>query len=335
MFNTLLKYKIITILPFENSFYYTSALSNKIRLSKELISINYSKYSPFINPNQVHLFRDNQLFLWFYAYNIKSPIIIPESYLAYSELKKKNEDAIYIIHDTIYKILVIKDSILKSIFTLESLDENILHLSMDEYKISKKTYVSQKEYRTIIKKSQKFLKYKDFFVFSQFDLDRKLVGKYFIEKFSYPLAVLVVFAIMVSYIQGKTLQLQIEKLKKEYQIEKQKNNSIKKYISKHNKEVKLYKKFVKSELKFVEPMALLEEVYNIFDEGDKSYINIFRINGTNLELHVKMNENPIKYLNKLNKIKNFKKVILKRTIKPTKGFKTIIYDIEVKLLQDG
>ncbi len=335
MFNALKKYNFITVLPFEDTYLYVTTLPQKIKLSKELISINYLKHSPYQNPHIVSLIEQKQLSLWFYKHNKQENIVIPESYLAYKELNKNNEDALYITEDSPHKLIIIKNSTLLDAFTLEDIDQTTINLTLNEHNLTKTTKISKQQYKNILEISQKNISLKEIYSFSQLDFDQKDIFQNILNATAYPISALVVFAMLVSYTQGAFLSSQVQKLTKTYKTEKSKNKEIKSYINQHNKTVKRYKTFIDKELLYTGPIILLHSIYDIFKDGDKAYIGSIAIHANSMKLQLKTDENPIKYLNRLSQIKYFKQVIIQSTRKPTRGIKTITYTMEIKLLKDA
>jgi len=334
MYRVLSKYNLITLLPFTNTFFYTTKLQKKVKLSSELLKINYVKYSPFVNPNIITLTSDEQLMIWFYNKKIETPIVVPESYLLFKELNKNNQDAIYIVHDTIIKILIIKESHLISAFTLNTVGEESILLSMDEYNISKRVDIQLQEYQILKQSSLQKLTLSDIYHFNQLNFDRKTLLPKFVDYAAYPITALIVFAILVSYTQEKLLISKIENLKETYTREKTKNQEIKTFIKNHNKKVKKWQNFVKKELTYVSPIALLTSLYSIFDDDIRAHLVDVSINSNKMLVKIATDENPILFLNKLNNIKYISSVIIQNSFKPRNSMKIISYEIEIKMLKD-
>ena len=283
-----------------------------------------------------YLMSNKQLLLWFYPKNddIKSIIVIPESYILFKELQKRDEDAIYVIEDDLIKIIIIKNGIIVSTFVLKNYDENILSLSLNEHGLSKKIDITKDEYLKLLTTSKNNINSSDLYKFLQIDTDIKALFKSLVDIATYPIVVLIFFAMMVSYVQGVMLSSDIENLKENYIVQKQKNSEIKQKIKKHNQKVKKYEKFIDEELTFIGPIALLNSIYTVFEDGDKASIHSVTVNNTRVVLQIDTDENPIKYLNRLNQIKYFKDVVIKNTRKRKKRVATITYDIEVKSLKE-
>jgi len=334
MYRVLSKYNLITVLPFEDTFFHATQLQKKVKLSKDLLKINYLKYSPFTNPNIITITHEQQLMLWFYTKEVNTPIIIAESYLLFKALKEEQEDTIYVIHDTIVKILILKASCLVGAFTLSSLDESSIVLSMDEFHISKRVDITLQEYKTLKFSTLKNLSFEDIYKANQLHLDRETILPKFIEYASYPIAALVIFAMLVSYGQEKMLHAQIDSLKTTYLQNKTKNKKIKNFIKIHNKKVKKWQDFADKELAYISPTLLLAKIYEIFKDKEKAHFIDVSINAHKMLVKLATNENPVVFLNRLNAIDSIANVIIQNTYKPRDAMKIISYEIEIKKHKD-
>jgi len=334
MYKILSKYNIITVVPFEETFFYTTELPKNIKFSQDLIKFNYLKYSPYKNPSILNIVQDKKLLIWYQKEKVNSSIVIPESYVLYKELCKNTQDAIYIIKDNLIKILVIKNTVLLSSFVIDNIDEDIIKLTMDEFQISKIVNIETQEYMSLKTKALAGLSIKDFLLFNQLKLDRKTLMKTFVNKASYPIAALTVFSMFVSYMNSNILESEINELNNIYTAEKIKNKEIKKYIKKHNSQVKIWKEFVSKELVFVGPIILLDNIYEIFKEGEKAYLMSISINATKMNIKIQTDLNPVEFLNRLNEIKYFSRVVIQNTRKPRNNLPIISYDIDVKMIKD-
>lgn len=335
MYNILSKYNFITVLPFSSTFFHATILPKKLKFTKELLALNYSKFAPYQNPNIINLSNDKHLMLWFYKQEVDSLIVVPESYIIYKELKPNKQDSIYIMQDiNIIKVIIIKNQQLINVFTLDTFDEEVITLSMDEAQVFNKIHINSNEYATLKEKALNSLTLKEFYLFHRLDLDRKKILNQLIDKTSYPLAFFIIFAIFVSYLQENMLESKIDTLKERYKTQKSKNSEIKTYIKTHNKEVKKWKLFVQKELVYIEPMKILDKIYTIFKEDDKAYLVDILINGDKASLRIQTDMNTITFLNRLNDIKYLKRVVIQNTYKPKNEMKIIYYDIEIKKFKE-
>jgi len=334
MYKILSKYKLIKILPFQDTFFHALSLPKKITLSKELLALNYAKYAPYKSPNIIDLLQDNYLMLWFYQKELPETIIIPESYAIFKELVLLNEDAIYVMQDDIVKIIVIKDKKLLNAFVLHELDDVTIKLSMDESQVFKRVNIEKGEYESILKKSLNAISFKDFYAFNRIDLDKKTLLNKLVNKASYPLALLIVFTIFVSFTHEYLLESKITKLQNIYKAKRAKNKEIQRYIKSHNMEIKKQNSFAKKELLQIPSMLLLDSIYSIFKGKDKAHLIDVSINTNKIAVKIQTDVNPVIFLNRLNEIKYFSRVIIQNSYKPRDAMRIISYDIEVKMLKD-
>ena len=334
MYRLLKKYKLITVLPFEDTFFYTLKLPKKVRLTKELIELNYAKYSPFAHPNSLAAYHSNHISIWFYIQEIQTPIVIPESYLFFKELAKRAEDAVYILSEEIQKILIIKDGLLYKCFTQKHLDETMLQLICDESELYNVVKIDAEQTQQIKQKSYENLVLKDIYTFNTLVLDRKVLLQKAVEKLSYPVAALLLLSLFASYFNEKWLTQKIENLKSEYLLEKSKNEETSQYIAAHNEEVKQWSEFIDKELLFLPPHLVLDEVYTTIKEDEDAYLSYFSLAGNLLVIKIYTSLNPVIILNRLNGIEYFSRVAIKDSRNTKTKTKIITYDIELKKVKE-
>lgn len=330
MKNILLKYNLIKIVAFEDTFFHTSVFPKKVKFSKELLRLNFGKYSPFLNPHILSYFADKRAMVWFYKKNIKAPFVIPESFFLANELKKQKQDAIYVINDDIIKILVIKDDKLLDAFTIDRLDKQGLQLIINKHQISDITHIEKNQYEYLYKTALKNLSLKDIYEFRQYDFNIKTISKDLLNQLSYPLSALIVFAILLNFAHGILLDKKIKALKTQYLNEKSKNQTVKNEIRTHNIKIRKWKNFIQTELIYPMPLMLLNDIYKIFKPSDKATIKDISIENGKMTLRLQTNTNPVIFLNRLSKIKYLQNVIIASSFK-RKGKVTIVtYEIDIK-----
>ena len=187
MLNLLIKYKIATIIPVEDSFFHTAVLPQNIKFSKEILTLNYEKLSPFSNPLILSYMQGKQLALWFTRKKQSDYIfIIPESFLLFKTLENES-NAIHIFDCSPKKVLVIKDKKLLASFTIENSDEFTLDLLKNEYQVDKSFFYSQEKFNETKSFAIKQYKLQDLYYFIQLSLDRKNIQKFVVEKLTYPI----------------------------------------------------------------------------------------------------------------------------------------------------
>lgn len=329
MKNRLLRYYFVKILPFEDAFYYTEKLPKKVKLTKDLLRLNYLKYSPYKTAQILSTIKDENLMLWFYGKEIKAKSVIPESYLLFLELKKQKIDGLFILKDNNYKIIIIKDGKLLSAYTLKELDKEIINLSLHEHQITE--YI-EFDYKMLYKKAIDNISLKEIYDFNQLSLDKKAFFSKLINKIAYPISFFLIFTMGLNYLHGYYIDKEIDKNQKLYQDIKQKNKKINESIKKHNKNVKLWNKFANKELVYPDLMEILKSLSSINQKGETVFLRDLSINGSIMQLRLRSNMNPVIFLNRLSSIKYFDRVVIAAVHKPRKDLKIITYNIDIKKL---
>lgn len=333
MKSSLIKYNLVKIIPFEDTFYHCETLPKEVHLKEELLKLNYIKYAPFSAANLLHALDGKHLMLWFYKTKLQAKSIIPESYMLFKELKKQNKDAVYIIKGTIYKILVIKNHKLLGAYTLKELDLDILRLNLAEYQVKTEVYIEEHEYAKLYKTAKERLTLNDIYRFHQLSFSSKGILQRTINATAYPLSMLLFFYMALNYTHGIYLENIIEQKKIEYVDAKDKNSNIKKQISKHNKDVKKWTEFITDELIYPDSIAILKSLYSIKQEDEEVIFRDLSISGSKVTLKLATNMNPVIFLNRLSSISYFDRVIIGTIHKPRDGKKVIAYEIEIKALE--
>lgn len=334
MYRLLKKYRLITVLPFEDTFFYTLKLPKKVRLTKELIELNYAKFSPFSHPNSLAVYSNDQIYIWFYAEQVQTPIVIPESYIFFKELLKRNENAVYVLSGKVQKVLVIKENLFHNCFTQKSLDDTMLKLICDESQVYNIVHIDAEKTQALKQRSLENLLFRDIYTFNNLVLDRKVILQKAVEKLSYPVAALLLLSLFASYFNEKWLTQKIENLKSQYLLEKSKSEETSQYIAAHNEEVKQWSEFVDKELVFLPPNIVLDKVYGTIQEGEDAHLSYFSLAGNLLVIKMYTSLNPVVILNRLNAIDYFSRVAIKDSRNTKTKTKIITYDIELKKVKE-
>jgi len=330
MLELFLKYKIAKIVPMQESFFYASSLPKNIKLSQELVALNYEKLSPFSNPLIITYLQEKELYIWFTKTKQYDELfIIPEAFLFFSLLKKEN-DGIYIFETVPKKILILKDHKLVASFTTVESNETELRILKNEYQINDSFIYSQEKTQQKLLLAKKQFPLSELRQFLRISLDKAAFKNFVIEKLTYPIISILMIYMLVSYSQSYFMEKKVESLTQEYQALKSKNIKIKKAIRNYNNNVERYEIFVQEELHFQDPYKILYEMYNIIKKKDKAHIKSIEITNNNIRLLIETKEDAIKYLNRLNKVQYFKSVIIQGSHKKKSGIKTIIFFIEMK-----
>ena len=201
IFRNLIKREIINISTMKENFFIYKKLDKKIKLSQEIIKINYSSESPFLvnETNITSVSEENYLYLWF-SKKTESQRYLPESLLLFRHLVKTHQNAICIFKGDVYRILIIKNSILKASFVKRNITENDLLLMKDEYFLDTEIIFDKDEYDSFLKKSYKYLLSNDLLSILNIQLDFKSTLNSIIQWSALPL--LISSIILTGFIAG-------------------------------------------------------------------------------------------------------------------------------------
>ena len=329
-----LKYNIAQIIDVENSFFYSSTLPSGTKLTRELIELNYRRYSPFINFDMIYYIDDDYLYIWFIKDGVKkienNLVLIPNTFLLYKQLNQK--DGIYVCDMQIKQVLVIKNSRLLSASFFEELNDDALAIMRTEYQLENIVYLAENEINSLYKQAKKEFEFIDILKFSRVQVDRKRVVDFLIEKMTYPLVGLILVYMLISYTQAYLMQEEISKKSEEFLQLKSKNTTVNRAIHQHNKMVDKYQNFSTKELQHTDPYRVLFDMYKVIKKSDKAILRSLKISNGIAKIQIETNEDPIKYLERLNKITYFKDVVIQSAIKRKYHKKIITYSLRVKVV---
>ena len=332
MYAHLFKYRIATILPFEQSSFHSATLAPKLKLSKELITLNFSKLSPFRDPQILSKQDKETLYLWFYKEKRREPIVIPESYLLFQATQKKFDNQIIVFTDTVLKVIVIANNRLVDAYTMESLDMDLLHLSMDENNIKAYTIFTKEEYKEILQAATADLSIQDFFTWNQFEFDRKRLLELGIERLSYPLTVLAIVYVLLDASHTYLLEEKITELTENYKTLRDENSKIKQALSTQDAQQEHWEQIKSEELIFPDTLHLVDSIITTLRDENIT-ITQMQFNGAIGRVVLQTSKNPVDYLNKLSNIPTFTNIIIANTHK-NGTYKTVTYELTVKPLSE-
>jgi len=331
MLHFLQKQNYIVLIPSQHTYFYKVNLPKNIKLSKELLQLNYESYSPFKPKEIIAIEEKTNLLLWFCANTITAPIAIPEDYLLYLTLKKQHSNAITLLETTRFtKVIVIKNSQLENIFSTDNVNQSFLQICTDEYGIENVVTYTKDQYRALLKNSQKNLSLTLLYKFFRVDLQPKELLKKTIEKASYPLSFLLIFSMAINFYHNSSLEKEINLLTSEYKNLQHKNQNLADALQKHNKQMKFYQTFVTQELLYPDPFTVLQKLYKVVEEERGSSLYLLSATQGKLSVKIQTSKNPVELLNKLSALSEFKSVLLGTTYRPKSQAPIYTYNIELK-----
>ncbi len=234
----------ITVLPIKKSFFKPLFFEESVKMDEEAIRLNYSHLSPFPKSAIIYKNEGKNLYLWFYQdENIqRSKIVIPEAYLIYKRFKDKN--AVIVIEESVYKIVVVKDFQILSQTVKDKVDEKYLELLKKEYGVEKEIFLNKRDYEEILGDSFYSLSFADILRFGHFEIDKNFWVS-LLERISLPVLAIVFFMITIEYGEYFYIKNEIASKTKEYRELKRKNDQIRSEIEDLEREAEKYINFSK------------------------------------------------------------------------------------------
>ena len=327
----LFKYEILKVIPAQESFFEVSLLNKKIKLSPELIQLNYAKLSPIPDPEIISYKEKNTIYLWFLKKQKRDEkILIPESFLIYKALSNK-QDGVFIFKTEPKQVYIIKNKILQTTFiSYEDIDSPSINIAKDEYDLEFLEIIDAKTYNKILQSEIDNLTIKDLFAFIQVSLDKENIKHFIIQRLTYPIVSLFFIYMFVSYTQGYFLEKKVDNLTQKYQILKTKNSNIKNVIRKHNREVKKLERFFKAGFEPIEPFKVVYDLYKIIPPKDKAVVIFLSITNNNIKIRIKTKDNAIKYLKHFNAISYLTDIVIDSTFRDSNGYKVYTFTMKIK-----
>lgn len=327
----LLKYDILQIVSMEESFFMHSTLAKDVKLSAELIQLNFVKLSPVPNPVVISYKEGEELYLWFVKQEKRdAKILLPESFLIYKALKEKQE-GIFVFKTHPKRIYVLKERKLQAAFvSYETIDDLGIELIKDEYDLDNSAVYDAQMYDRLKQKALQELSVFELLNFIQIDLDKESLKTIFVEKLSYPLISLLVLYMTVTYLQGYFLEKRADALMQEYQKFKNQNSKTKSAIRKHNEEVEKLEDFFQKEFDPVDPFKVVFDLSKVVAPRDKATVTYLTITNGRIKIRIESDDDAIKYLKRFNAIPYLEEIVIENTFKPRNGHKMHTYTMKIK-----
>ena len=329
------KHDILQIVSMQESFFMHSTLAKDIKLSAELIELNFVKRSPIQNPIVLSYKEDADLYLWFVKQDKKdAKILVPESFLIYKALRQKRE-GVFVFETEPKQIYVLKERKLKAAFvSYETIDVLGIELIQDEYDLDSSVVFDAQMFQQLKQKALQELSLVELFSFTQIHLERENLKTLFVEKLSYPLISLLVLFMAVTYMQGYFLEKRADALMQEYQKLKNQNSKTKSAIRKHNEEVEKLENFFQKEFDPIDPFKVIYDLSKVITPKDKATVTYLTITNGRIKIRIESDDDAIKYLKRFNAIPYLEEIVIENTFKPRNGHKMHTYTMKIKAVHE-
>lgn len=330
-----IKQKTTSILKMQDSFFYLIDIPKENTFTKDTLLLNFAHLSPYKNSNILPFQDEDSLFLWFYQDNT-TPIFIPEAYLLYIKFKEINTNAIFIIKDkNIDKIIVIKDSILKSAFcsiNISTLQKTSL---LEEHSLDDIIIISNIKAKNILEESFKtypIWNYQKWYI-SDISIKEKVI--YYLDKSVIPLSIIITLFIALEYSKDLYIKNKYKVLEDEYLSIKKQNDSYREALKSNKKYREFNNNFYYDILLYPNILSVLSKVSSIIKEDDNNTIKYFKLSGATVTFQVETFK-PVDILNASLDSDYFNKFKIVSTRKAGRRTKKelVSYEGKLKLLRE-
>jgi len=318
----------IHILPANETFFFQTKFEKKIKLSKELIYLNYKKHAPYHNPFITTLIEEKNLYIWFYPTELSSKLIIPESYLMFSFFKEAYPNALLLMEVETPYVIVIKNGILLNTYVVGT-SESFIEMELTQHGLSQFKRVGLTEYFESKAAALENLGIQDLYKWNTLTVEHKDLLPKVVNTVAYPLSFLLFFMMSIELYHVNEVEKTLTKVEEDYREAKVKNDDIREKINLTSAKEEKWKQFVQRELPYADVPTVFLKISKAF-KGKPFTFKSFSIVGTRIKINMETKEDFINGLNILNKIEGLENIALKHTNKK-RG--TVSY--EAKIVAQG
>lgn len=266
IFDNLIKKKIVTFSKMEESFFLYKKLDKKIKLSQNIIKLNYIKESPFAEDetNITSIIDNNNLYLWFQK-DLKNNRYLSESLLLFRFLVKNHHETICIFEGSPYRVFIIKNNVLVASFVKRNINENDILLLKDEYFLDQVEMFSEESQKKFLKKSYAYLSYNDLFNVLNLQINLKNTFNQIVKWLSLPLLLssVILMAIVGGYDYYQ--KEKNEELLKTYRNGSKITSELKNRVN-DNEELNEAFHSLNNEFKYVDSSIILSRIFQVSED---------------------------------------------------------------------
>ncbi len=255
-------FNLIKIIPAEDTYFIKDKVPPNVKLTYDVIKLNYLDKSPFKTGDIIFLQKDDQIYIWFTKYPLEeNKVYIPESYILINQANLDN-GFIILKKNNYTTILVIKNGQLQSQITYKGEIPQLkikLKLLGKEYSLKNPKVLEITEFKP---------KYdiKDLIKFSRFDFSLENVIKVVLNNISIPLSIFFLGLLTYKFLNVKYLEKEKSTLE-EYLFQlKVENKEIKKKIQLAKEKSQFWNNFVEKELKYPFPIIVITNFAKIVNK---------------------------------------------------------------------
>ncbi len=288
-----LKEKYISIIPIENSFFYSTVVDDSIKFNRETLYLNFAHISPYLYFEIVPFYDGSNLLLWFTP-KIDKIVNIPEAYLLFLELSQKDDNAIFIIDGDIFRVIVIKDGVLKASFISYNMGELEKQSLLDEYQLE--NIYSLPSYRYNI--DDMLDNYSPIHYYKWYFSNQSLKDKAlkYLDLSVVPISIIIAIFISFEVLKDNYIEDKYNLLKQEYLSIKKQNDKYRDDLKNQKKTKEFFEEFYYDILIYQNSFEVISQIFHIVANDENNTIKYFKLSGDSINLSVETH-NAIPILN--------------------------------------
>ncbi|MEA2047504.1 MAG: hypothetical protein U9O64_03555 [Campylobacterota bacterium] len=319
--------KFIDTLLIEDSFFFKVKFDKKVKLTDELIALNYKKNAPYKNPFFIALMEEKNLYIWFYEKKFHTKVIIPEAYLLFDFFKENNPNTLLSIDcDGSFLIIIIKEKMLENSYSLLALDENLIAMEMNKYALTVFKKIDKKEYLQSKEKAVGNIGPQELYKWNSLKIDHTDILPKVVNSVAYPFAFLLTFIMSVQLYHVNEVEKRLESVEARYLEIKSKNDEIRERINHEDAKEQKWIEFAHRELPYVDSGEMFMRISKAFNKEDVIFKS-FSILGSRVKIDLETKKDFIIGVKILNQVEGLKNVVLKKS---NKKRKTASYEATLK-----
>jgi hypothetical protein len=263
----------IDVVPIEDTFFVELDKPQQIKLTGEIIKLNYKHLSPFNGGDLLFFQTKKRLYIWFIKYPLpeRKKVFIPEGYLILKRIKNYQQAIGIYEKDSLACLFVVKDGDFLSQVTIsKSFLKEKIELLKREYSLHSPQII------TVTKDDLK-RDVKDIFLFANFSFRKEEFYNLFLDYLTIPLTI--IFVLLTAYNIG--LKSYLTNIKEDRQIQlynlKEQNKDIKKLIYQMREKLNFWQEFASTELKYADFNYMLNCFLKVVKKN-QGYVNYFEMN---------------------------------------------------------
>ena len=304
-----LKDKYISIVPIEDSFFYSTRIDDSIKFNRETLYLNFAHISPYQTFEIIPFYQKSNILLWFTP-KLNKTINIPYSYLLSLELAKEDENAIFIIDDDIFKVIVIKDGVLRASFISYNMGELEKQSLLDEYQLENIYLVPKSKYDIDTLSNN----YSPIHYYKWYSSDKPLKEKFleYLDLSVVPLSIIIAIFISFELFKDNYIKEKYNILEQEYLSVKKQNDKYRDNLRTQKEVKKFFNEFYYNILIYPNSFEVISAISNVVASDENNTIKYFKLSGDTINLSVETH-NGVSILNKSLKSGYFEEFKIKST----------------------